>query len=205
MASCPARDLSDEIERQDELFPLMFLGSNPDGSWTSADWLRYYSNRSAYWSKPELWDPDGPVGWELFALHVERLASHYSPAQRDQFMRDFGLVFAGIPSQSSFASASWSVRYGAKELQFLGYSNEGLPAKYLDGEDPSYNQTHHYAGIFVLAHFSTPYTAMQANLVRDLRNFGDIYLGEIAAAHYTAYDSGVEISDLISLLPEMGK
>jgi hypothetical protein len=173
-----------ELRRQDELFSLMFSGSGENGDWTAGDWEYYNAHRSDLWNNPELWDRglDSETGWDLYALHANRLASHYGPGERDQFMRDFGLVFAGIPYQGSFESAAWSVKFGPN-LPYLGYSNNGLNSKYIDSKENYLNQTHHHAGIFVLGYFTTPTFAQGVNFARDFDNKGDIYLGNEAATH----------------------
>jgi hypothetical protein len=203
----PEDPFKDERNKQDQLFALMFSGSGPNGTWTASDWEIYYKYRSQLWGKPELWDSNGPSGWDLFLLHVQRLISHYSPEQRDQFVRDFGLVFAGIPSEPDFVSAAWSVKYGPEDLQYLYYTNNGLPNSLWDN-NPTYNQSHHYAGIFVLGYFTEPNTASFVNTVRDIGNPGDISLGNIAAGHGWAYslagDMGL-ISNLISSVPLYGR
>ena len=190
-----------EKKRQNELFPLMFSGSGSDGSWTYMDKYKYYTNRSGYWGDPESWDPNGPKGWDLFALNADRLASHYSSGQEEQFVRDFGLVFAGIPSQPKFSEAATSVKNGPSALPYLGFSNAGLPSKYLDSENSSFNQSHHYAGIFTLGYFEKSGFASVVNYLRDTNNPGDIALGNVAAKNGSAFSltgSMNQIGQLIS-------
>ncbi len=186
-----------EKEKQDALLPLIFSGSGSNGSWTYEDKYRYFTNRHSFWKDPEAWDSSGPKGWGLFALHAGRLASHYSSSQKDIFVRDFGLVFAGIPSQPEFAEAALSVKNGPDALQYLGYSNDGLPSKYLDGD----NQSHHYAGIFTLGYFTDSNIASSINVGRDISNPADIALGNVAAGHgwnYSLTGAVSQISQLIS-------
>ena len=173
-------------QRQDKLARLIFPGSGPDGSWTHKDGYRYFRNRGMFWGQPELWNPDGPRSWELFASHADRLAANYSANQRDEFVRDFALVFGGVSSREDFTSAALGSADGPK-LPFLTYSTEGLPSIYEDSIDHD-NQTHHYAGIFALGYFNGYETASAVNFARDSRlsgepNPGDIALGEVAAKH----------------------
>lgn len=195
---------SRERERQDELFSLIFSGSGSNGEWIDDDWKYYYANRSDLWADPELWDrgSDSEIGWGLYALHAGRLASHYGPGERVQFMRDFGLVFAGIPSQGSFESAAWSVKFGPKDLPYLNYSNVGLNGRFID-KDSELNQSHHHAGIFVLGYFTDPTFAIAVNFARDLDNPGDIYLGNEAAIHswiFSLVDDPSVLGHMISML-----
>jgi hypothetical protein len=200
-------EIQNERKKQNFLFQQIFKGSGPNGIWTTSDWDRYYANRADFWENPELWDPEGPTGWALFALQAERLSSYYRPEQQDQFVRDFGLVFAGIPSSSNFVSAALSVRYGPSDLQHLAYTNDGLPKSLWDN-DPTLDQAHHYAGIFVLGYFTEPNSASFVNTMRDLGNPGDIALGNFAAGSGWAYSLGGDLSligNLISAVPLYGK
>jgi len=126
-------------------------------------------------------------------------------------VRGFGLVFAGIPSGPDFVSAAWSVKYGPEDLEYLDYTNNGLPNSFLDDLDSELNQSHHYAGIFVLGYFTESNTASSINTGRDTFdgfNPADITLGNIAAGHGWVYslagDMGA-ISGLISMVPLYGR
>lgn len=192
-----------EKQRQDELFQLIFSGSASDGSWTYTDQYRYYTNRSSFWGQPESWDRNGAKGWELFASQASQLAAAYSPAARDEFVRDFGLAFAGIPSQSSFVSAAFGVKNGPGQLTFLNYSNDGLLSKYLDKNSEG-NQSHHYAGLFVLGYFAGSNSATVVNVMRDLDNPGDIALGNVAAEHGGSFAMTGAMSQINQLISSTG-
>jgi RHS repeat-associated protein len=185
-----------DLERQDYLFSLMFPGSGPDGAWTLDDWEYYYEHRQELWLFPDRWINDDPAeGWAQFMLHVERLKSYYDlsdPIQRDQFVMDYGLAFAGIPSSNGVISGAWKSRGGPAVTygyfsngdqipSYLHYGNEGLPEEFLDDEHAQQNQSHHYAGTFYLSYFFSPDLAKLINLIRDPSNPGDILLGNEAA------------------------
>jgi hypothetical protein len=189
---CP--ETCEDIERQDHLFSLMFQGSGDDGAWTSDDWIYYYAHRDGLWNGTEQWlNPDELAGWDLFALHVERLASNYSADQHEQFVRDFGLVFAGLSTTVPWWVTAMDAADGAGEYNYLHEGNEGLPEKYQDSVHPGENASHHYAGLFFLGYFTNGHLAAAANLGRDADvwngadefNSGDIMLGDAAA-----YDGG---------------
>jgi len=97
-----AGDLECDKTRQDLLFSRIFKGSNSDGSWTQDDWEYYYKNRTKLYLNPEKWknSTDTETGWELFAVHVQRLSQYYSLDQKDQFSKDFALLFGGLPTAS---------------------------------------------------------------------------------------------------------
>jgi hypothetical protein len=99
---------------------------------------------------------------------------------KDRFVRDFALVFSGIPSQGNWKDAAMQVRYGPK-MQYLHESNDGLPESYLDSLEPQANQSHHFAGNFYLGYFAGYTQAGFVNLARDFDNPGDINLGAAAA------------------------
>jgi len=118
-------------QRQNRLFSYLFLGSGENGTWTQADWVFYYKYRDELWSGQMDWiHPDPVRGWGAFALHVERLASYYSASDKDQFVKDFALVFAGINTTKSFFGATWGSRK-RPELPFLNEGNIGLSKEYL--------------------------------------------------------------------------
>lgn len=202
----PDDPYEEEREKQDELFALIFAGSGENGTWTSSDWEQYYANRNGFWSNPDTWiNPDQVQGWELFVLHVRRLASNYGYEQKDQFVRDLALLFAGVPSDVSPIAAAMEVRHGPVIHPILNYSNTGLGSAYVDRLDNQTNQSHHYAGIFFLAYFETPIVAHAANFMRDPDNPGDINLGNAALIdawsfrQSTSTDLGI-LADMISAL-----
>lgn len=169
-------------EKQDSLFSIVFSGSGPNGLWTASDWEYYYANRDRLWEDPESWiNPETVAGWDLFVLHVKRLAAHYAPGQQNQFVTDFGLMFAGITDEH-FVIASIKASNGP-DLPYLSYTNEGLDSDFFDSKlGPNENQTHHYAGIFYASYYLGEPIGQFSNVVRDLDNPGDVGLGEIAAA-----------------------
>jgi len=170
-------------ERRNNAFSLMFLGSGENGAWTTKDWDYYLDNYNDLWNGDTTWiNPDSETGWDLFALHAERLASNYSPDQADQFMRDFGLVFGGISVSGSWVKAAWDARHGPT-IQLLYEGNQGLSPQFTDSLDPRTNQSHHYAGILFLSYFVGGGPGAIANYARDPDNPGDINLGTVAAIH----------------------
>jgi hypothetical protein len=109
-----------EQGRQDDLIPRVLNGSGTDNNWTLDDWTYYYSNRQGIWDDPTSWINPDPSG--SFSIHVQRLANTYSANERDQFVRDFSLVFGGVPSGVSWVKAALSVQHGPHDLLFLNNS-----------------------------------------------------------------------------------
>jgi hypothetical protein len=196
-------------ERQDWLFTLIFAGSGEAGAWTTEDWSYYLDHRGDLWSAPETWiNSEGASGWQGFATHVERLASHYGPGDKEQFVRDFALVFAGISCETSWYQAALEAR-GGPLLPFLNEGNGNLGAPYHDSLAPNDNQSHHYAGLYFLSYFAEPEVAVAINVLRDPDNNGDIALGNRAASQayyfrYYAADLAV-VSNQIDALAVTGK
>jgi hypothetical protein len=139
------------------------------------------------WEDPESWiNPESLAGWGLFVLHVKRLADHYAAGQQNQFVTDFGLMFAGITDEH-FILASIKASNGP-DLPYLSYTNERLDSKYFDSKlGQNENQTHHYAGIFYASYFLGEPVGQFANISRDFDNPGDVSLGEIAAANASEF------------------
>jgi len=205
-----------ELIKQDELFSLVFRGSGFNGTWTKGDWEYYCKNRDYIYQQPGRWkiNPDSEEGWDLFALHAKRLASHYELREKTQFVRDFGLLFAGIPSNSHWALAAWQSREGPPVVtptdvkSYLAYKNTGLSQIYIDVNE-AFDQSHHYAGLFFLGYFTGPEIPWIIGIGREWgdNNPGDILLGDRAAidAYYFRYYSGnlESISDYILRLKEM--
>jgi hypothetical protein len=183
-------------DRQDFLFSLIFKGSGFNGEWTLDDWTYYYAHRDNLWSGKVNWIHQEKSGWSTFAAHARRLASYYGSGRKDQFVRDFGLVFGGISSDGSWTSAAWEARGGPK-LPFLHEGNNGLSSLHVDSKRPGENQSHHYAGMFVLSYFAEPEAGVIINLIRDPDNPGDINLGNAAASD--AYFFRYNTSDITSL------
>ena len=165
------------------MFSLIFVGSGNNGAWTTADWNFYYDHRSELWYNPQLWLSPDPRDWDSFSLHVNRLASHYGPDEKEKFIRDFALVWGGISQEKSWAEAAFEAGRGPVQ-PFLNEGNERLRSEYLDINE-SENQSHHYAGIFFLAYYTDYEIAMTVNYLRDTNNPGDMNLGNTAA--YQAY------------------
>jgi hypothetical protein len=188
----------DDLKRQDYLFSLMFRGSGPNGSWTNKDRDYYEKNRADLWEDPSTWiNPDSVNGWDQFALHVKRLASHYAPDAKGQFVRDFGLVFAGIPGSLSWEDAILATNGGPAVMgtfkgeeyrSYLHYSTSGLNEAYIDDLTAGEDQSHHYAGLFFLSYYlhsanhGATITPVLYNSIKDWGNPADVALGNGAAA-----------------------
>jgi RHS repeat-associated protein len=170
-----------DTERQDFLFSLMFLGSGKNGQWTADDWEYYNDHRQDLWEHPGTWLHPDASGVEGFAVHSGRLASQYKDSEKSQFMRAFGLVFAGIPYDRPWFSAAWSVRHGPHDLTFLNESNQGMSSGYLDSDDIASNQSHHFVGLMFQGFYSGYNVAALINRARDSDNPGDINLGNVGA------------------------
>jgi len=207
-----------ELKKQDKLFSLVFRGSGMNGTWTKSDWEYYCDNRDYLYYHPSKWkiNQDGEIGWDLFALHAERLATHYSPIEKSQFVRDFALLFGGIPSKGFWltqAIVSFEgppVRMpGPDEVRsYVHYRNDGLPKRYLSNNEAE-NQSHHYTGLFYLGYFAGPGAGMSAGFVRDVvlgYDPGDMRLGDQAAVdgfNFRIYIGDLrKISDYISRLSD---
>jgi hypothetical protein len=165
----------------------MFKGSGKDGAWTTEEWDFYLDNYNRLWRGRTSWkNSDDVTGWDLFALHTKRLASQYDADQKDQFVRDFALVFAGMSATNSWTEAAWDAQSGHADYPYLHEGNQGLPEEYLDDLKPSENQSHHYVGIFFLGYYSGAAGGAGLNL-RDAQpgqyNPGDLRLGTVAAIH----------------------
>ncbi|MDZ7844617.1 MAG: RHS repeat-associated core domain-containing protein [Anaerolineales bacterium] len=206
-----------ELKKQDKLFSLVFRGSGINGTWTKSDWEYYCKNRNSLFFSPQQWKikPDSEIGWDLFALHSGRLASHYSLNEKTKFVRDFALLFAGISSKghwlpqaiSSYKGPAVRMSNPKSDRSFVYYKNTGLASEYLD-VDVAQNQSHHYAGLFYLGYFAGPEIGWLAGVVREIgdKNPGDALLGDQAAldAYYFRYYSGdlKNISNYITRLSE---
>jgi len=209
----PGNPWATELKRQDELFSRVFPGSGDNGKWTEEDWGYYYDNRAALLFNPESWlNPEEVSGWSMFALHAARLASGYGSHEYDEFVRDFALLFAGIPYYDNWMNAAWASRKGPAVRMpekdnwrsFVYYGNEGLVSFYYDDLDKKANQSHHYAGSFFLGYFLGHGLSIPISIRRDIKNPGDLLLGDVAAFHgdMFKYSDISGISIMISGLEE---
>jgi len=205
--------INNEKHKQDILYSQVFEGSGKDGTWTEEDWGEYLNNRDMYWDKPSLWAKSEDESWESFATYVQKLASYYDfsiTAQKDQFVRDFGLLFGGISSANNWEKAAIASAHGPEISPILNLSNKNLGNDYLDSFGG--NQSHHYAGIFFLGYFAEPETAFLVNAGRDLFdkrgiNYGDINLGTQASIdaynfRYYAYSGDFMYNYIIRLIDQ---
>jgi RHS repeat-associated protein len=184
---CGEWEPKSNADKRNWAFTIMFKGSGKDGAWTTEDWNFYLDNYNRLWRGRTPWkNPDEVTGWDLFALHTKRLASQYGSDQKDQFVRDFALVFAGMSATNSWTEAALDAQSGQADYQYLVEGNQGLPEEYLDDLKSDENQSHHYAGIFFLGYHSGAGGGIGLNL-RDAQpgqfNPGDIRLGTVAAIH----------------------
>jgi RHS repeat-associated protein len=175
--------------RQDYVFSRTLTGSNPDGSWTIEDWTYYYENTQGLYSGDVQWKGETP-GWETFAKHVDNLAAHYGPNERNIFVRDLGLLYTGMSSTDPIPVALVAMARGPKQ-RFLKEGNQGLDQAFIDSKLPRDNQSHHYVGIFVLSYYEGVDLAANMNYLRDTDNPGDIALGQAAAVQGTLYREGM--------------
>jgi len=194
-----------DIIRQDILFSEIFKGSGSNDTWTNSDWNYYHKYRDDLWAHPNKWiNPDTEKGWDLFALHASRLASHYSADQKADFVKDFALVFGGVPYSNGVISGTVASRHGPAVYHgtfnsFLNEGNAGLDQQYLDIH-PDSNQSHHYAGIFFTAYFYGIGSAQLGNLARDPANPGDIDLGNGAADDALTFSNATDLSIIGKLI-----
>ena len=186
-ADCsPLYPETNDRDRQNYLFSLVFLGSGNNGKWTREDWI-YYNAHSEIMVNPSQWkNPDPDTGKKGFVLHTERLASNYDQTEKDQFVKDFALLFGGIATVKypNNITAAWDVRggpnNGSEHLGFLNESNHGLSPIYKDISTGS-NQSHHYTGLFFAGYSGSKIAGYIAGAIRDRANPGDIMLGDQAA------------------------
>jgi len=205
---------SNDADRQDRLFSLMFPGRGAEGAWTDADWGEYHANRQAVWSRTAAW-PAGDIapGYDRFASHLRRLADHYGygPAAARKFSRAAGLVWGGIAYEGPAFRAL--VRAGAGDhLTQLEEGPDGWRPEYVDDNNPA----HHWVAAFVAGFAYGALVGAVTNSVRDLAQLltglggtkADIRLGNLAASHgaflrqVNQNGSGVEkpYADLLALM-----
>ena len=208
--NCPGDTYDPDVARQDMLFTRMFRGSGSNSAWTYKDWQYYDAHRNDLWRHPDQWiNPDPEKGWNLFALHAKRLASYYSPDQQSDFVRDFALVFGGVPYSHGVIAGAVASSHGPAVINgtyqgdpyksFLNEGNAGLNQQYQDIH-PSDNQSHHYAGLFFLGYFSGGGTAQIINFARDSDNPGDLNLGSGAAEDGTNFHNATDLSTIGDLI-----
>jgi len=205
----PAPDYSDpELIHQDQLFSEVFKGTGLNGAWTNSDWDYYYHNRGKIYRDSTTWLTQYPAaGWDLFAYHVERLATHYSSNQQDQFVRDFASLFGGVPALGSYISATWASRHGPAlhyngDYSFIREGVAGLSPIYLDSINKQADQSHHYAGSFFQGYFwgsSIAYAALAAENIYPLDK-GDILLGWAAVTDASMFLYMKDLTGLAALI-----
>jgi len=182
-------DYLTDVSRQDYLISKIFPGLVSDNSsWTYADWEQYYNEREELWRTPP--------GGESFPELVERLTPYYS--NQEKFVRDFALLFGGVPWGSSWSRAAWESR-GGPPLPILNVTNQGLQGDYSDNRSGE-NQSHHYAGFFFLGYYIGPDYPDLIGIVRDIGNAGDIRLGEAAADDGWNYHLGLSIPTIVDYI-----
>jgi len=194
-----------EIDRQDWLFARAFRGSGKDERWTADDWRIYHANRDYYWANPDKWIHPDPKGLDGWVAHARRLASYYGDEDKEQFVRDFALLFGGVPYYKSVSDAAIAVARGPK-LPILNESSEGLASDYLEGND---NQSHHYAGLFFAGYYTSPVGGFVVDYIRDAMPFTgglnppDMYLGAVAAEDGWNFRNDLSPSDVPDLLAQL--
>ena len=168
--------------RRDQLIQWVLEGSGENGTWNAEDSEFYYANKDNIWAEVSKWKNKESSEWNGFADHAERLASHYTPEEEDKFIRDFALVFGGVPIGLTWDEAAVSVALGPGQFTPLGESNTGLRQEFIDSDDGLQSQSHHYAGILFLGYYMGSPFANFFSAARevDTLNFGDIRLGEAA-------------------------
>jgi hypothetical protein len=111
--------------------------------------------------------------------------------ERDQFVRGFGLLFAGISYSAPWPLAALASAHGPV-WKPLPEGIEGFEPTLVDTNTGDFNPSHHYAGLFFLGYFlsqSTPggfpgaAVAAAVNFKRDENNPPDIALGNHAILH----------------------
>jgi RHS repeat-associated protein len=166
-----------DIERQDYLFSMLFPGPVSGRTvWTDADWIYYYSNRHDLW--------DNPPGDVTFPDLFQRLSSHYSSDQQNQFVNDFALMFGGFPTVTQSPANAALLSSGGKgpPLDYLNVTNRGLIGPFIDSQRPGFNQSHHFAAYFFMGYYFGWEVGWAINMYRDIYNPGDIFLGNAAAS-----------------------
>lgn len=127
-------------------------------------------------------------GLERFAVHTERLASHYTPYETYQFVSAFSLVYGSIPHwklTSPMLATARMLDVGSRFAEYpaLVEGAEGWISELVDGNNPS----HHYAGLFYTGYWFGSGGGIVANWLRDGpisgNNTPDILLGNIASRH----------------------
>ena len=141
-------------------------------------------------------------GLERFAVHVERLASHYSPDEKSQYVKAFAFVFAGWPLGNSFLTML-DMMSPKEDVELNPPLHEGFAGwkpNLVDLHLGDKNPAHHYAAYFFVGFFFGPDFGGVVNFVRDgpaagiqipgfhwnperAWNYPDLYLGQGAAWH----------------------
>ena len=150
-------------------------------------------------------------------MHVQRLSQYYSLDQKDQFAKDFALLFGGLPTASHNDVQALIASSGGPPIpifdksgyrvgeSFLSYNDKkSLPEDFRDSLNGT-NQSHHYAGAFYTSYILGPDLGAMINFGRDIRpyNSGDILLG--GQASIDAYLFMYHSIDLSSLSSDIAK
>ncbi len=189
---------------QDLLASNIFKGSNKDGSWNWKDRYYFSNNRDDIWNDPSLWLNPDPEGWEGFATRVERLSSYYTENEKEKFLRDFSLIWGGIPNDNNFMIAGISVAGGPHEVGFLNENNKGLRYDLTDSKNGALdNQSHHYTGQFFLGYYIKPLYASIISYARDYDNQGDLILGEIGTRDGLYFHRFGSYAELVSRIRDL--
>jgi len=181
--------LPTDVDRQDRLFSLIFLGSGSEGAWIDEDWAFYIEHREGLWV--------GDIGWpaeklapdyDRFQTHLRRLAGYHGH-DRDagtRFTRAVGLVWSGIAYEGPAFQALARAAIGDHEVQ-LHEGPAGWKSKYVDDTNPA----HHWAAAFFAGFMYGTIVGAASNSIRDVAQYvtgqggtwSDILLGNVAAIH----------------------
>jgi RHS repeat-associated protein len=185
----PCDNICESIGRQDYLMTLILQGSNEDGTWSESDYEYYHEHRNEIFNNPTSWLNPDVGGLAGFYIHVQRLARYYSDSEKDQFVRDFALVFGGVATAGTDYIESITTSLQHPALNFLHEGNEGWAPEFLTKGDKTDNQSHHYAALFYISYFSGYSFASLGNFAREAKDifnnepidWADVNLGDQAA------------------------
>jgi hypothetical protein len=122
--------------------------------------------------------------WSAFPDALDRLASHYTDSEKDEFVRDVGMLWGGLPSRSQ-TSSTWAASASAAGGQLTNrnvfLNGTGLPARFNDGDRDG--NVHHW-GAFLVFGYATPAAALVNTAREQLPGAGssqqDVAIGNIA-------------------------